>query len=1118
MRILLVEERDQGDPRLAEALMAAMPGVTLSRVAGDDEMRAALAETEPGLLVIAHAAAGDDGALALVRSARAEAHDLPILLVAEDGSEALAVAAWRAGVTDYVPAAERDQLGQIVQRLLIMPPGIRGLRGASHVDAAHPDQQGVDTLHALIDSTGIGLAYLDAGLAYVHVNSVYAAYSGRTPEQMIGRHHSELFPESQYVAMLERVRDTGQPVQVEANPYVYPDHPERGTAYFTYSARPILGPGARLPAAGITITTAEVTEQVRATAEIERLANDLRRQRDLLQVMIDSTDTNLAYLDNDLRFVYLNETYARASAHTVADLIGRKHFDVFPNAENEAIFTRVRDTGEPISYVGKPFSYAEHPEWGTSYWDWTLTPIRDGADDVSGLVLSLTDVTPRVQSLFEQEARLAQRQELMEITRQLLSERTVPGLLRRVAESACRLTGASNCLALHGAAHGSRLLIAADSQGTVTTDYQADVAGAALWERVLQLEAEEGLEPSEGELRACLAPGGLSTMCDPDASLMGARLTGHEGHTCSLLVAARDSAVPFTGNEQTLLTQLAGLASLGLRHIEAHDEADAHANRAEANAREIAARNDELARLAQALEAEHARLSAFFQNAPNSIIFTDREGHVVMSNPTARRLFVGEHGVPVSLDPEGVVRLLWLDGTPCAREDLPLVRAATGETIRSLEMLLAWPDGQQTNVMVTAAPTRTTEDETLGTVAIVQDISAFRRVERDLEERNRQARLFNAVGRALSRSLDREQVLKQVLETTRELVEADAVSIWLRDPEDSATLVRTVTAAGAGAPVLTGDADRVHLPSLDASDAGDGADEPAEADGSRLVLPPYADGPQGPSYSALLRTEQQVIGAIQVMNDAGRPLAPLYRARLLSLASWASIAIVNAELYARAQEAAAAGERSRLANELHDAVSQLLFAARMTAVSLPRLWERDPAAVRDGLDTLVHLTSGALAEMRTLLVELRPTALLEAELGELLDNLTQAMMARATIDIPLEIEGAGNLPVEVRIVCYRIAQEALNNVVKHARARSVQVRLRREPGEPGEASSVDLTIEDDGQGFDPQDARVHGLGLNIMRERSAAIGARLDVTSAPGRGTTVRLRWQRAAEEGVRAA
>jgi PAS domain S-box-containing protein len=975
------------------------------------------------------------------------------------------------------------------------------------------------TLGALIDATEIGLAYLDADLTYVHVNTAYAAFSGRTPQQMVGRRQIELFPEPQYADMLARVRDTGEPVQIQANPYVHPDHPERGTFYYSFSARPILGPGATLPAMGIAITSNDVTDQVRATAHVERLAADLRRQRDLLQVMIDSTETNLAYLDRDMRFVYLNETYARASGHSVQDLIGSQHFDVFPNAENEAIFSHVRDAGEPISYVGKPFSYAEHPEWGISYWDWTLTPIRDDDEDVSGLVLSLTDVTPRITELRQQEKRLRQRQELIEVTRQLLAERTIPGLLQSVADSALRLTHAATGIAFHGHEEGAQLVVSADEQGVVTVEHAADATSRLFWERILGMEDQGAPDIPEEVLREYVELWGLPANARPGNPLMGARLIGHEGHTCSLLLVARDELTPFTSEERGLLAQLSGLASLGLRHIEAHDEADAHAREAEARAREIAARNEELARLALALETEHARLNAFFQNAPNAVFFTDREGHLVMSNPMARRLFVAEHGQPVSLDPEGGVRLLWPDGTPCLPADLPLSRAAGGETIREAEMLLTWPDGKQTNVMVTAAPARTTQDETLGAVTIVQNITTYRRIERDLEERNRQARLFNAVGRAFSRTLDRDQVLRQVLETTREMVDTDAVSIWLRDPNDPTELVRTATTAGSDGRVSMDHGERARLVSPIALSAESvGADDAPATNGSApLLLPPLASEFAGRSYSMALNSQLDIIGAIQVMNITGRPLAPEARGRLRALASWASIAIVNADLHARAQEAAAAGERSRLANELHDAVSQLLFAAKMTAVSLPRLWERDPGAVRDGLDTLVRLVTGALSEMRTLLVELRPTALVETELGELLQNLGQAMMARASLAITLDVQGASSLPPEVHIACYRIAQEALNNIVKHARARTVKVTLRREAGESGDASDVYLAIEDDGLGFDPQGATVNGLGLNIMRERAAAIGARFGVTSEPGRGTVIHVSWKRVQEEGVQA-
>jgi signal transduction histidine kinase len=214
----------------------------------------------------------------------------------------------------------------------------------------------------------------------------------------------------------------------------------------------------------------------------------------------------------------------------------------------------------------------------------------------------------------------------------------------------------------------------------------------------------------------------------------------------------------------------------------------------------------------------------------------------------------------------------------------------------------------------------------------------------------------------------------------------------------------------------------------------------------------------------------------------------------------------NARLYEQAQQTALLEERQRLARELHDAVTQTLFSSSLIADVLPRLWERDPAEARRRLDEMRELTRGALAEMRTLLYELRPTALTESPLGDLLRQLVEAAIGRARLPVALTVDGQsgpGGLPADVQVALYRIAQEALNNVAKHARADRAEVSLVYR------ASGVELSVGDDGQGFDLAQRPPGHLGVGIMHERAAAVGAIFAIASRPGEGTRVRVTWSR---------
>jgi signal transduction histidine kinase len=206
---------------------------------------------------------------------------------------------------------------------------------------------------------------------------------------------------------------------------------------------------------------------------------------------------------------------------------------------------------------------------------------------------------------------------------------------------------------------------------------------------------------------------------------------------------------------------------------------------------------------------------------------------------------------------------------------------------------------------------------------------------------------------------------------------------------------------------------------------------------------------------------------------------------------------------AQAVEEAITAERNRLARELHDAVTQTLFAASLIAEVLPDLWDMDEAEAHRSTEELRQLTRGALAEMRTLLFELRPAALNQARLPDLLRQLSEAVMGRKRLPIYLNVAGDCEIPCDVKVEIYRIAQESLNNVVKYARATQVEINVRLEAGQ------VHMEIKDNGIGFDSACVKPTGLGLRIMRERAEAIHAELQVVSQPGLGTTVSLDWNK---------
>ena len=209
---------------------------------------------------------------------------------------------------------------------------------------------------------------------------------------------------------------------------------------------------------------------------------------------------------------------------------------------------------------------------------------------------------------------------------------------------------------------------------------------------------------------------------------------------------------------------------------------------------------------------------------------------------------------------------------------------------------------------------------------------------------------------------------------------------------------------------------------------------------------------------------------------------------------------VTAQIIAE-QEAATLGERERLARELHDAVTQTILSASLLADATARASQEGRAIGTQDLTTLSELLRGALDEMRTLLLELRPAATRERTLGQLLAPVVEAARSRSRANVNLSIVGDRVLPENVTLHLQRIAREAMNNALEHAEAATIKVDLVCDPDE------VVLRIADDGQGCDAQRSPAGHHGLDIMRERAEDIGAVLRIEPCIGRGTQVTVTW-----------
>jgi signal transduction histidine kinase len=252
---------------------------------------------------------------------------------------------------------------------------------------------------------------------------------------------------------------------------------------------------------------------------------------------------------------------------------------------------------------------------------------------------------------------------------------------------------------------------------------------------------------------------------------------------------------------------------------------------------------------------------------------------------------------------------------------------------------------------------------------------------------------------------------------------------------------------------------------------------------------------------APIRANGKILGFLSLDSATLGYFTQAHAERLQSFADQAAIAIQNARLLDRAKRTAVMAERNRIANELHDTISQTLWSVILITERLPALWEMDKEKGRISLATVHDLAQNALEEMRALLLELRPSALNDEKLGDLIRQVAMIIAKRADLKLSMRVEEQDPVPPEVHFVLYRVVQEALNNIAHHALASHIEIYFN------SDASHVELTIQDDGLGFDPSDISNNHLGLSIMKDRVEKIGGTIETISHKGQGTLIKVNW-----------
>jgi signal transduction histidine kinase len=253
--------------------------------------------------------------------------------------------------------------------------------------------------------------------------------------------------------------------------------------------------------------------------------------------------------------------------------------------------------------------------------------------------------------------------------------------------------------------------------------------------------------------------------------------------------------------------------------------------------------------------------------------------------------------------------------------------------------------------------------------------------------------------------------------------------------------------------------------------------------------------------STPLLVKGKTVGVLDLGATQPRVMTAEELSLLTAIGHQIGVAVENAHLYEQAQQLAVVEERNRLARDLHDSVTQALYGVTLCAEAAARhLRIGDTGTAADHLREIQSTTHEALREMRLLIFELRPPVLKRDGLAAALQNRLDAVEGRFGLSVAFVGNGNGRLSPELEEGLYRVAQEALNNVLKHARASQVTVSLHQNQ------DSIHLEIADDGVGFDLATARDRGgFGLRCMEERTAELGGKLQVKSSPGEGTKVQV-------------
>jgi PAS domain S-box-containing protein len=496
--------------------------------------------------------------------------------------------------------------------------------------------------------------------------------------------------------------------------------------------------------------------------------------------------------------------------------------------------------------------------------------------------------------------------------------------------------------------------------------------------------------------------------------------------------------------------------------------------------------------------AQREQLHVTLASIGDGVIATDQQGQITFMNRVAESLTGWRNSDAVGKPLEEVFHII----NEYSRKPVenPVTKVIQSGVIVELanHTLLIRRDGAIIPISDSGAPIFSQTNELVGVVLVFRDVTQQRLARRRLAN-------LQYITSNLSRALTLEQVIDVIVKEGLAFMKAKEGGFALLNDDERS--VRLLTSFSPMAPLplslnnvpLTEDFMTIEV--IRGREAI--WVENIENLRSRYATAQQLASAQGVKAVAAipLIIEEKVIGALSLGFEEVQQFDEETRTYLASIAEQCAQAIARVQLTRKAQEASMLEERHRLARELHDAVSQTLFATTMMADGVLKSWERDPKKTIERLQEITVLNRAALGEMRTLLLELRPEAILKTDLNQLMRQLLEVARGRQQLETDLKtVNHDLVLPPDVHVAFYRIAQESINNALKHSHASKLSLHLQ------ADQRIVSLHIRDNGLGFDTQQLSP-GMGLGNMRQRAAQAGATLNITSEPGQGTTIALNW-----------